>query len=185
MSNIAGPTAGATANNTNQQVQVNNNGAPSRQHFGKGVSCNGTTMTITTLYLGNDTHSSEYTRSGNWGVQLGFAIPLDASITELCKDMARKRLSKDRLDYELVRALKCSELYDKGYMFRPSSPMSQVCSDVVSIAAYQKFQPDDPVPLQDASYQQSLKALKLEQDALEQMKQQASQQQKQSTQPLP
>ena len=43
-----------------------------------------------------------------------------------------------RLDYELVRALKCGELMQKGFMFRPGSRFAPLCSDVIAIAAYEK-----------------------------------------------
>ena len=53
--NNANPVAAATSNNTNQSVQFNNNGGPSRQYFGTGFSCNGSTMTLSPFYMGNDT----------------------------------------------------------------------------------------------------------------------------------
>ena len=65
VSNVAGPQAAATSNNTNTSMQINNNGAPSRQHMGKGISCNGPTLNVTPFYLGADTHTNDYTRSGN------------------------------------------------------------------------------------------------------------------------
>lgn len=184
VNNVAGPSAGATANNTNQQVQINNNGAPSRQHFGRGVSCNGATLNVTPFYMGNDTISGEYTRSNNWGLQIGIAAPLDGSITELCKDAARKRNYKERLDAVLVRALKCAELADMGYMFRPGTDSYAICSDVISIAAFQKFQgQDDRVLLQDASHQSSKQAVEAARVVLEALKLQASPQQQQQTTP--
>jgi len=63
-----------------------------------------------------------------------FSFPLDGGMVELCKSLARKRLQKERLDYSLIRALKCAELLEKGFMFRPESPYSIVCADVVPIA---------------------------------------------------
>ena len=184
VSNIAGPSAGATANNTNQQVQINNNGAPSRQYFGKGISCNGATLNVTPFYMGNDVIGDPYVRGNNWGIQIGIAAPLDGGVTELCKDVARKRLYKESLDAILVRALKCAELADKGYMFKPGTASYAVCSDVVSIAAYQKFQgPDDRVILQDASHQSLLQALEEERAALKELRQRASQRQQQQTMP--
>ena len=47
--------AAATGNVTNQAVQFQNNGAPSRQSFGSNISCNGSTMTFSPFYMGNDT----------------------------------------------------------------------------------------------------------------------------------
>ena len=53
--NTSNPVAAATGNVTNQAVQFQNNGAPSRQHYGSGVSCNGATMTFSPFYMGNHT----------------------------------------------------------------------------------------------------------------------------------
>lgn len=79
----------------------------------------------------------------NMGAQLSINIPLDGSITEMCKELARKRLrmeqqklDKDQLDYHLVRALKCAELYEKGFMIHPEAKLASLCSDVVSIDVY-------------------------------------------------
>ena len=167
-------------------MQFNNNGAPSRQHMGKGISCNGPTMNVTPFYLGADTHTDSYTRSGNFGIQIGIAAPLDASITEMCKELARQRIYKEKLDSLLVRAKECASLYDRGYMLDPKSQLGALCSGVVSIAAYQKFQAqDDPVALQDASYQSSLQALEAERAALKALMQQVSQQLQQQKTPQP
>ena len=163
-------------------MQFNNNGAPSRQHMGKGVSCNGPTLNVTPFYLGSETHTDSYTRSGNFGIQIGIAAPLDGSISEMCKELARQRIYKEKLDSLLVRAKECAALYDLGYMFDPKSELASLCSGVVSIAAYQKFQAqDDAVALQDASYQSSKQALKDSRDALKELKQQVFQLQQQLT----
>ena len=53
--NTSNPVAAATGNVTNQAVQFQNNGAPSRQLFGPNSSCNGSTMTFSPFYMGNDT----------------------------------------------------------------------------------------------------------------------------------
>ena len=53
--NTANPVAAATGNVTNQAVQFQNNGAPSRQYFASNNSCNGTTMQFSPFYMGNDT----------------------------------------------------------------------------------------------------------------------------------
>ena len=148
--------------------------------MGKGISCNGPTLNVTPFYLGADTHTNDYTRSGNWGIQFGIAAPLDGSISEMCKELARQRIYKEKLDSLLVRAKECANLYDLGYMFDPKSELASLCSGVVSIAAYQKFQAqDDPVALQDASYQSSSQALKDSRDALKELKRQVFQLQQQ------
>lgn len=133
--------AAATGNVTNQAVQFQNNGAPSRQYFAQNVSCNGATMQLSPFYMGNDTIPHDYTgyvRSNNFGMQINFAIPLDGSMIELCKSIARRHEQKLRLDYELVRALKCTEIMRKGFTFRPGSRVEVLCHDVVPIVSLQK-----------------------------------------------
>ena len=53
--NTSNPVAAATGNVTNQAVQFQNNGAPSRQVMGPNISCNGSTMTFSPFYMGNHT----------------------------------------------------------------------------------------------------------------------------------
>jgi len=69
---------------------------------------------------------------------MGFNIPLDGSLQKLCKDRAKVEISrqqaeadKARLDFELVRLLKCGEAYKGGVMFHPDSPYYKICADVV------------------------------------------------------
>jgi len=136
--NTSNPVAAATGNVTNQAVQFQNNGAPSRQYFGNSVSCNGPTMQLSPFYMGNDTIPREddgYVRSNNFGMQLNFSVPLDGSMIELCKSIARKQEQKLRLDYELVRALKCTEIMKTGFMFRPGSRVEVLCHDIVPIVS--------------------------------------------------
>ena len=49
--------------------------------------------------------------------------------------MLRDKKKKMRLDYELVRALKCAELQQKGFTFHPNSEMKVLCQDIVPISA--------------------------------------------------
>ncbi len=136
--NTSNPVAAATGNVTNQAVQFQNNGAPSRQYFASNSSCNGTTMNISPFYMGNDTipyENTGYTRTNNWGMQISFAVPLDGSMTELCKSIARKHEQKMRLDYELVRALKCTEIMKAGFTFRPGSRVEVLCHDIIPIVS--------------------------------------------------
>ncbi len=128
---------------SNQSVQINQGGY-SRQSFGGGHACNSSTLTFTPFYLGNDVHP-DYVRNQNYGIQMTFSIPLDREMVDLCKDLASKRLEKERLDYALIRALKCAELLDKGFMIRPESPYAVVCSDVVPIARAPKTESSSPV----------------------------------------
>lgn len=136
--NTSNPVAAATGNVTNQAVQFQNNGAPSRQYFAANNSCNGTTMQFSPFYMGNDTIPHDYTgyvRSNNYGVQLNFSVPLDGGMIETCKAIARKHEQKMRLDYELVRALKCTEIMKAGFTFRPGSRVEILCNDIVPIVS--------------------------------------------------
>ena len=133
--NTANPIAAATGNVTNQAVQFQNNGAPSRQQFTGGNSCNGTTMTVSPFYMGNDTLPQGYTRNNNYGMQLNFSVPLDGGMIEQCKAIAKRHEEKLRLDYELVRALKCTEIMKAGFTFRPGSRVEVLCHDIVPIVS--------------------------------------------------
>lgn len=95
-------------------------------------------MQFSPFYMGNDTvpyESNGYVKSNNWGAQINFSVPLDGSMVELCKSIARKHEQKLRLDYELVRALKCTEIMRKGFTFRPGSRVEVLCHDVVPIVS--------------------------------------------------
>ena len=146
--NTSNPVAAATGNVTNQAVQFQNNGAPSRQHYGPNISCNGSTMTFSPFYMGNHTKPwdidegkmtpSSYTMAENWGFQVNFMVPLDKRGLERCRSMAARQEEKMRLDYELVRVLKCAELQQKGFMLVPNSRVYDMCSDVIPITAWTK-----------------------------------------------
>ena len=141
--NTSNPVAAATGNVTNQAVQFQNNGAPSRQVYGPNNSCNGATMTFSPFYMGNHTtpfddamDQQSYTVAENWGMQLNFMVPLDGSLVEICKGIAKKHAAKMSLDYELVRLKNCAELQQKGFMIRPGTRVYHICSDVIPIAAF-------------------------------------------------
>ena len=88
--------------------------------------------------MGNDTipyESEGYVRTNNYGMQISFSVPLDGSMVELCKQVARRHEQKLRLDQALVRALKCAELQTKGFTFRPGSQYEILCNDIVPIVA--------------------------------------------------
>jgi len=128
--------AAATGNVTNQAVQFQNNGAPSRQQYGSSISCNGSTMTFSPFYMGNDTSPFDdegYVISENWGFQINFSVPLNRDLTKQCQEIAKRQEEKMRLDYELVRALKCAELQQKGFTIRPGTHVYGMCSDIVPI----------------------------------------------------
>ena len=95
-------------------------------------------MQLSPFYMGNDTiptDSTGYVRSNNFGMQLNFSVPLDFGMIELCKSIAKKHEQKLRLDYELVRALKCTEIMKSGFMFRPGSRVEVLCHDVIPIVS--------------------------------------------------
>jgi len=91
----------------------------------------------TTPYDDTMTQSS-YTVAENWGFQINFMVPLDGSIVERCKSIAARQQAKMELDYELVRALKCAELQQKGFMIRPTTRVYHMCSDIIPIAAFKE-----------------------------------------------
>ena len=98
-------------------------------------------MQFSPFYMGNDTvprDSEGYVRSNNFGVQLNFSVPLDGGMIETCKAIARKHEAKMRLDYELVRAIKCTEIMRAGFTFRPGSRVEVLCNDIVPIVALQQ-----------------------------------------------
>ncbi len=92
-------------------------------------------MTFSPFYMGNDTIGESYSRNNNWGLQLNFSVPLDGGMVELCKQVARRHEQKLRLDAALIRALKCGELQQLGFTFRPGSQYEILCNDIVPIVA--------------------------------------------------
>ena len=131
---IANPQASSTGSVTNSAVQINQ-GSYSTQGLGTGHFCNSGTVVFTPFYLGAGFHP-EYSRSENYGAQISFAIPIDGSSQEICKELGRKKIQQKRIDILLTRIRECTAMYDKGYMIRPNSPYSAICDDVVPIAAY-------------------------------------------------
>ena len=134
---IANPQASSTGSVTNSAVQINQ-GSYSTQGLGSGHYCNSGTLVFTPFYLGGD-FQPQYSRSQSYGAQISFSVPLDGSITEICKELGLKRIQKERVDILLTRMRECTKLYDAGYMIRPESPYSAICDDVVPIAAYSKI----------------------------------------------
>jgi len=119
-------------------VQFQNNGAPSRQYFNAGNSCNGPTMTLSPFMMGNEVRPVDpegLVKTANWGAQVNFMIPLDSGMIEQCKAIAKRHEEKMRLNYELIRAGKCAELMQMGFTFRPDSRVEHLCNDIVPIVA--------------------------------------------------
>ena len=105
-------------------------------------------MTFSPFYMGNHTtpfdiedgsmKQQNYTVAENWGFQVNFMVPLDQKGLNRCRSMAARQEEKMRLDYELVRVLKCAELQQKGFMLLPTSDIGHMCSDVIAISAWEK-----------------------------------------------
>ena len=153
VSNIAGPSASATGNVTNQAVQVLQ-GPFAVNTYGGGIQCQGPTMSISPFVMGSRNYNwdpdSFETGSGNMGLSLGFNFPLDGSLTEQCKSAAEAQIARNqaeadkaRLDFELVRLLRCGEAMKAGIRFHPNSPYAGICSDIVVV---QPPQPPSPEP---------------------------------------
>lgn len=53
----------------------------------------------------------------------------------MCKELARKKIEKERLDLAFVRFRECAKLYQMGYKIREDSPYYVACEDVVPITA--------------------------------------------------
>jgi hypothetical protein len=141
--NIAGPSASATGNVTNQAIQVLQGPYPVTT-FGMGVSCPGPALTIAPFVTGNLNNNTEpgthQSNSASSGITIGFSTPLNGTITETCLEAARTTIARNRaeeakarLDFELVRALRCGEMKRNGVHFHPSSPYHAVCADIVVI----------------------------------------------------
>jgi hypothetical protein len=125
---VAAPQSSSTGSVTNQAVQINQ-GSYNNQSFGGGLTCSGPTMVFTPFVIGASTYH-EATGNANYGFQMSISVPLDREAVSLCKAHARQKLSKERLDYELVRALKCAEFLKTGYVIHQESPAYVLCADV-------------------------------------------------------
>ena len=139
--NIAGPSASATGNVTNQAVQVLQ-GPFNTQSFGSGTVCQSATLSVNTFAMGNLNGNADpftyQTHTGNGGITVSLNVPLDGSVVELCKERARVEIArmqaeadKSRLDFELVRLLRCGEAARQGIRFHPDSPYAGICADVL------------------------------------------------------
>ena len=110
--------------------------------YGGGVSCQGPTLNLQTFgynSISGSTDPSSYQQNSlNTGLSAGISFPLDGSLQELCKARVRTEISrqqaeadKARLDFELVRLLKCGEAIKSGITFHPESPYAKICADIV------------------------------------------------------
>ena len=134
---IANPTAVSSGSAVNQAVQVVNT-QYFQQHYGGGVSCQGTTLVVAPFVLGGMSAPESNVRN-DFGLTLQVSIPLDREAVDSCKRRAAAATArsiaetdKAQLDYQMVRALKCAELIGMGAFLNPSSPYSGLCADVVA-----------------------------------------------------
>lgn len=107
-----------------------NQGSLSTQSFAQGHYCNGPVISIAPYYLQTETVTNASMASRNFGGQLSISIPLDGGSVELCKQLARSRIEKNRLDYELVRIKECISILQTGFRIKPGTPMYSICADV-------------------------------------------------------
>jgi len=117
------------------------------------------------------------TFANNFGLSATLSFPLDGGLQARCKTAAdtwtarqQAETDKARLDYELVRLLKCGEAMKNGIFFNPASPYAKICADVlviqqrpVSAVTYQPFAPSSRVskssyPIQQQRVVESRKA---------------------------
>ena len=160
---IANPQATSTGSVTNQAVQVLQ-GPYATNSYGGNVTCQGPTLNFTPFIATSFSGQSPYEpyadmdgdgiddRTGqkdSWsfspGASLTISIPLDNQLQNQCKRAAttwnerqQAELDKARLDFELVRLLRCGEAMRAGVTFHPDSPYSAICADVVVAAQGQQ-----------------------------------------------
>ena len=159
---VANPQATSSGSVTNQAVQVLQ-GPYVTNSYGGGISCQGPTFNVTPFLtttnsgqrpfesyanLDNDP-STPLERTGqkdnwaaNFGISATISFPLDGGLQARCKSAAdtwnrrqQAEADKARLDFELVRLLKCGEAMKNGIHFHPQSPYAKICSDVVVVRA--------------------------------------------------
>ena len=141
---IANPQATSSGSVTNSAVQVLN-GPYITNTFGGGVQCQSPTLTITPFVTTSQTgqgYPLSYAAENSWtfnpGISATISVPLDSGAQAMCQQAARAHTArveaetaKARLDFELVRLLRCAEAARAGVYFHPDSPYASICSDVV------------------------------------------------------
>ena len=166
---IANPQASSSGSVVNNATQVLN-GPYHTNSYGGGIMCQGPTLNIspflTTSVSGQWPYESHAQLDGegdrdrtgqknswsfNPGISATISIPLDGNAQSLCNQAAETWISrqqieasKARLDFELVRLLRCGEAVRKGIYFHPDSPYASVCSDVVVANAPRVVSPSQP-----------------------------------------
>jgi hypothetical protein len=165
---IANPQAVSSGSVTNQAVQVLQ-GPYITNSYGNGVQCQGPTLNITPFVTTSQSGSGGfYYEPETWNIGPGISgtisIPLDGAAQAECLRAARAvtarqeaETAKARLDFELVRLLRCGEAVKQGIHFHPNSPYASVCADVVVVGAPQVVPASAPSsPSQGASTKPSV-----------------------------
>ena len=134
---VASPTAVSSGSAVNQAVQVVNS-QYFQQSYGNGIQCQGTTLVVAPFGI-SGLSAPDFETRNDFGVSLQVSIPLDRQAVNQCKEavevqIARQQAEADKaqLDYQLVRALKCTELIQMGAFLHPSSPYAGLCADVIA-----------------------------------------------------
>ena len=166
---IANPQASSSGSVVNNATQVLN-GPYHTNTYGGGIMCQGPTLNIspflTTSVSGQypyqayaqldgegdrDRTGQKNSWSFNPGISATISIPLDGNAQSLCAQAAQTWIarqavetSKARLDFELVRLLRCGEAVRQGIYFHPDSPYASVCADVVVANAPRVVSPSQP-----------------------------------------
>ena len=137
---VASPTAVSSGSAVNQAVQVVNS-QYFQQSYGNGIQCQGTTLVVAPFAIAG-LQAPDFETSNDFGLSLQVSMPLDQSAVRLCKEavqtqIARQQAETDKaqLDYQLVRALKCTELIQQGAFLHPSSPYAGLCADVIAVGS--------------------------------------------------
>ena len=134
---VASPTAVSSGSAVNQAVQVVNS-QYFQQSYGNGIQCQGTTLVVAPFGIAG-LQAPDFETRNDFGVSLQVSVPLDRAAIDLCKQAAETQIArqqaetdKAQLDYQLVRALKCTELIQMGAFLHPSSPYAGLCADVIA-----------------------------------------------------
>ena len=137
---VASPTAISSGSAVNQAVQVVNS-QYFGQSYGSNVTCQGTTLVVAPFVI-QGLQAPAYETNSDWGLSMQISTPLDRTSVRLCRERAeieierqRAETDKAQLDYQLVRALKCTEMIQMGAFLHPSSPYGGLCADVIAMGS--------------------------------------------------
>ena len=112
------------------------------QSYGAGVVCQAASLSVTPFlnsFMNMPWDPQSYgSHSFSPGLAATVNIPLNGESLSACLERAKAETerqkaetAKARLDFELVRLLRCGEAKRSGIDFHPNSPYAKVCSDVI------------------------------------------------------